>query len=132
MGHKLAIDFGTTNSVVARWDEERRAARLVAPPGLSAAPGESRLPLIPSLLYVHDGRLGEVSAGLAVIEDQLDRRRDNRLFRNFKRGIAASLTPRARLIDGVPWTDRTAGQLFMRQLLDTLPCPLRDLEQLRG
>ncbi len=24
MGHKLAIDFGTTNSVIARWDEEDR------------------------------------------------------------------------------------------------------------
>ena len=130
MGHKLAIDFGTTNSVVARWDAKGHTAQLVALPGLSVDWGESSLPLIPSLLYVHDGRSGEVTAGQAVIEGQLDQRRDNRLFRNFKRGIAASPTPRPRLINGVPWTDQTAGQRFLRYLIDALPYSLQDVEQL--
>jgi molecular chaperone DnaK (HSP70)/HEAT repeat protein len=130
MGHKLAIDFGTTNSVVARWDDKGHTAQLVALPGLSVDRGGNSLPLIPSLLYVHDGRSGEVTAGQAVIEGQLDRRRDNRLFRNFKRGIAASPTPRPRLINGVPWTDQAAGQCFLRRLVDALPYALQDVEQL--
>ncbi|MBN1890273.1 MAG: hypothetical protein JW850_19915 [Thermoflexales bacterium] len=51
MGHKLAIDFGTTNSVVARWDEQARAADFVFPsPPPSASPqrgeGADSLPLV--------------------------------------------------------------------------------------
>jgi molecular chaperone DnaK (HSP70) len=88
MGLKLAIDFGTTNSVVARWDDEAGAAQTVAIPGLSAELAGARQFLIPSLLYVRDGRSAQVTVGQAVREDGLDRRRDNRLFRGFKRGIA--------------------------------------------
>jgi len=29
MGQKLAIDFGTTNSVIARWDSDSAAAEFV-------------------------------------------------------------------------------------------------------
>jgi len=49
MPHKLAIDFGTTNSVVARWDEAHARTSVLALPGLSLAePGLP--PLIPSLV----------------------------------------------------------------------------------
>ena len=41
----------------------------------------------------------------------LVRRKDNRLFRNFKRGIVASPSPDARLIDGALWTDHDAGRV---------------------
>ena len=35
MGHKLAIDLGTTNSVVARWVPETDEAQIVRIPGIS-------------------------------------------------------------------------------------------------
>ncbi len=129
---KLTIDFGTTNSVVARWQDETETAALITLPGLST-PDDTTSPippLVPSLLYVHDGMTAQVTAGQAVRADNLDCRQDNRLFRNFKRGIMAVPPPEPRLIDGQPWADRDAGRLFLGQLLEALPYRANDLDQL--
>ncbi|MBC8171256.1 MAG: Hsp70 family protein, partial [Anaerolineae bacterium] len=87
MGQKLAIDFGTTNSVIARWETESETAEIIALPGLSD-PSSQELPaVVPSLLYVTNGTTHEVVCGQHVRDQGLDTQRDNRLFRNFKRGI---------------------------------------------
>lgn len=127
MPHKLAIDFGTTNSVVAHWNGS--SAEIVSLPGLSDTSSPEQPPVIPSLLYVHDGQQPVTAAGQVVREQGLDSKPDNRLFRNFKRGI---ITPASepRRIDSAAWTDRDAGSQFMRQLLSGLPYPARDIEQL--
>jgi molecular chaperone DnaK (HSP70) len=72
MGHKLAIDFGTTNSVIARWDEEKRTAEVVSIPGLSALNLEGVPPIVPSLVYVHDGQNAQVTLGQLVRDQELD------------------------------------------------------------
>jgi molecular chaperone DnaK (HSP70) len=120
-GQKFAIDFGTTNSVVARWDEASRCAEVLSLPGLSALNLEGVPPIIPSLLYVHDGAAVDVTLGQAVRDRELDLQKNNRLFRNFKRGIVATPAPEPRLIDGKLWADRTAGEHFLRRLIDALP-----------
>ncbi len=118
---KLAIDFGTTNSVVARWNGGE--PEIVGLPGLSTPAQDSYPPVVPSLLYVQDGRSGQATTGQAVRDNRLDRQRDNRLFRNFKRGIIGAVTPAPppRRIDGVDWGDHDAGRKFMRSLLDAIP-----------
>ena len=122
---KLAIDFGTTNSVVAQWNaDERDPIRVLALPELSDDP----LPLIPSLVYVEQA--GQAVAGQAVRARGLDQRPDNRLFRNFKRGIVASPAPAPRPIDGVLWGDREAGREFVKHVLDALPVDRAEIEQL--
>jgi molecular chaperone DnaK (HSP70) len=93
MGHKLAIDFGTTNSVIARWDEDKRTAEVLSIPGLSALNLEGVPPIVPSLVYVHDGRSAQVTLGQAVRDQELDLQKTNRLFRNFKRGVVATPAP---------------------------------------
>ena len=113
---KLAIDFGTTNTVIARWDN---GVQLVSLPGLSTTL-DGVPSAIPSLVYVHDGQTGNVSVGMTVREQQLDSQHDNRLFRNFKRGIVSPSSPEPRMIDGTPWTDRDASETFMRTLLNSL------------
>ncbi len=128
MGHKLAIDFGTTNTVVARWDDTRADAEIVAIPAISA--DTTHHGLIPSLVYVHDGKTGKITVGQAVHEAELDQQRDNRLFRSFKRGIVASPAPDARQIDGIAWADRDAGRHFVRRVLELLPYAAADLDQL--
>lgn len=128
MGHRLAIDFGTTNSLVVRWDESRRAAEVLELAGLSAPAGAGGLPLIPSLLYVRDGQTADCAAGHAVRQQMLERRRDNRLFRNFKRGITAGVEQEPRLLDGIPWDDRQAGMVFLRSLFQALPYPAAAVE----
>lgn len=129
MKQRLAIDFGTTNSVVAEWNDQAEAARILALAGLSNVTDE--LPaLIPSLVYVADGRAGKITSGQAVREMRLDYEQDNRLFRNFKRGLVAAPAPDARLIDGEAWGDMEAGSRFMRELLKAIPYPMDQVEQL--
>lgn len=127
MSIKLAIDFGTTNSLLARWDAGRQAGQVVIVPGLSnnfgAEPG-----LIPSQLYVHDGRAAEVLIGQAVLAADFPLEAI-RLFRNFKRGIGANGSP-ARILDGVPWSDFEAGKQFLDNLLAALPYRAEEIEQL--
>ena len=125
MGSKLAIDFGTTNSVIARWQGANSSAEIVSLPGLSAPATARQQPLIPSLLYVQPD--GSVTCGQAVIDGQLDYQRDNRLFRNFKRGIVTATAETSRTIDNVDWTDRDAGQRFMQQILAAVPDQIEQL-----
>lgn len=108
---QVAIDFGTTNSIIATWDGQTAIHQQL---GLTTPLG-----LIPSLVYVHDGTNPKsVSIGQAVRDWRLDQQRDNRLFRNVKRMIANATTPPTRSIDGVGWTDLDAGQVFLRHLLE--------------
>ncbi len=130
MGYKLAIDFGTTNSVMARWNPEREAAEIISLPGLSTSSADGRPALIPSLLYVHNAATDNITVGQAVRNQKLDVQKDNRLFRNFKRGIVAAPAPEPREIDGTQYADKDAGRSFVRALLNALPYPKAEIEQL--
>ena len=130
MPYKVAIDFGTTNSVVAIWNEKTDLPQVITLAGLSSPVSDGSMPLIPSLLYVHDARTQHVSLGESVRDDKLDYRQDNRLFRNFKRGIVAAPAPDPRTIDGVQWADRDAGRSFVHSILAALPYPKSEIEQL--
>lgn len=130
MGQKLAIDFGTTNSVVARWNPNAEDADILTLPGLSEADSASHPAVTPSLLYVEDGQSARLVCGQAVRVRGLDGQRDNRLFRNFKRGIVATPAPEPRMIDGAAWADRDAGRYFVRTLIDSLPYKDDEIEQL--
>jgi molecular chaperone DnaK (HSP70) len=130
MAHKLAIDFGTTNSVIAQWQGDEEEALIVALPGISD-PGTDGMPsVVPSLLYVKNGSDNQIVYGQAVRDQGLDAMRDNRLFRNFKRGIVASPAPEPRTIDGALWADKDAGRQFIRHLIEALPVKPEEVEQL--
>jgi molecular chaperone DnaK (HSP70) len=118
MSYRIAIDFGTTNSVVAQWNGS--TAETLSLPGLSQSG------LIPSLVYVQD----EVLAGQIVKDRHLDHAPSSRLFRNFKRGIAATASPAPRWIDGVSWSDSDAGEYLLRQIITSLPYSADQIEQL--
>jgi len=130
MGKKIAIDFGTTNSVIAVWDEATQSSQVVSVTGISDDGTMERPPVVPSLLYVHDANKGPFTIGEAVREKNLDSRQDNRLFRNFKRGIVSSPSPEPRSIDGRDFADRDAGKQFVKQLLQSLPYKDSEIEQL--
>ncbi|HEX2621679.1 MAG TPA: Hsp70 family protein [Phototrophicaceae bacterium] len=130
MGQKLAIDFGTTNSVIARWTNEGEEPEIVALPQLSDASSIELPAVVPSLLYVEEGVSGKIVCGQAVRTQSLDQQRDNRLFRNFKRGIVASPAPEARTIDGKLWADRDAGRAFVKHIINSLPYKDSEIEQL--
>jgi hypothetical protein len=115
---KLAIDFGTTNTVIARWKDG--ISEIVSIPSLSIK--SDTLPaLVPSLVCVQDGQDRQPLSGQIVCDRGFDYQHDNRLFRNFKRGIVAQPSPQPREIDGVFWGDPEAGHAFLRGLIAALP-----------
>jgi molecular chaperone DnaK (HSP70) len=130
MGHKIAIDFGTTNSVVARWADNDETIEIINVPKICDTQVEDRPPVIPSLLYVNSVTDNDFTIGQKVRDAGLDNQRDNRLFRNFKRGIVATPAPAPRNIDGIEFADKDAGSHFVQGVLHSLPYALKDIEQL--
>jgi molecular chaperone DnaK (HSP70) len=113
---KIAIDFGTTNTVVAVWREATKAPETIRLPGLSTPETGGQPPLIPSLLYVLDGARSRVLAGHEVSTAGYDIQGDERYFASFKRGIAAGSRPLARVLEGVEWDDARAGEAFLARV----------------
>lgn len=130
MGHKLAIDFGTTNSVVALWNEKTDDADVIAIKPITDDTVPERPSVVPSLLYVDDASKGIFTIGQNVRDQGKDAQKDNRLFRNFKRGIVATPAPEPRDIDGRKFADRDAGAAFIKQMLQSLPFKDDEIDQL--
>jgi molecular chaperone DnaK (HSP70) len=111
-----AIDFGTSNTVVTRWNAATGQAETLALPGISQRLGANP-PLIPSLLYVEDARSGQVLVGQQVRDRGLDA--DARCFRNFKRGLGANLKGPGFLpeLDGQKLSFEQIGEWFLTQVI---------------
>ena len=88
MGSSIAIDFGTTNTVVAEWIESTQKPETILLPGLSqrftGAP-----PSIPSLLYVDDIEAGAFRLGNTVKSLGLEQYPEakDRLYSGMKRAL---------------------------------------------
>jgi len=65
-----AIDFGTSNTCIARWNPVTQQPETVSLPGLSHQLSQN--PLIPSLVYVKDASQNKVVVGQAVRDRGLD------------------------------------------------------------
>ena len=115
----IAIDFGTSNTVVARWNRATQQPETLALPGLSMRLGQNP-PLIPSLLYVENAAQPELILGQAVRDRGLDLSSDPRFFRNFKRGIGADILGFTPDLDGKLVTFEQAGTWFLTQIIESL------------
>ncbi|MBD2090008.1 Hsp70 family protein [Microcoleus sp. FACHB-1515] len=122
--NSYAIDFGTTNTVITRWNAVTGQPETVFLPNLSQQIGQNP-PLIPSLVYVEDADSGKIVAGQAVRDRGLDLATDARFFRNFKRGIGASVQGFMPELDGQDVSFEQVGAWFLdtvlRQLLTQDP-----------
>ncbi len=94
-----ALDFGTSNTVIAR----RTATGTI-----------ETVAIVPNLVYVQDARTGEVIVG-QEIDDQ-----PQRLFRNFKRAIATEIEGFVPELDGVEVTAKQVGIWFLQKVLQQL------------
>jgi molecular chaperone DnaK (HSP70) len=115
----IAIDFGTSNTVISRWNAATQQAETVTLPGLSLVGGMNP-PLIPSLVYVEDGSTERVLLGQMVRDRGLDLQGDRRYFRGFKRGIGAEIQGFLPELDGVSMTFERVGELFLTGILKQL------------
>jgi molecular chaperone DnaK (HSP70) len=67
----LAIDFGTSNTVVARWNAAMQQPETLNLPDLSQVTVQNP-PLIPSLVYVEDAQAAKILAGQTVRDRGFD------------------------------------------------------------
>lgn len=115
----IAIDFGTSNTVIARWNRATQQPETLTLPGLSYRSSQNP-PLIPSLLYVENAATATVVLGQQVRERSLDLGTDPRFFRNFKRGIGAPVQGFLPELDGQVLSFEQVGQWFLSQLIQQL------------
>ncbi len=114
-----AIDFGTSNTVITRWNQATQQPETVSLPGISVQLSQNP-PLIPSLLHVEDASQGKVIIGQAVRDRGLDLTNDPRFFRSFKRGIGADIQGFLPELDGKIVRFEQVGEWFLNQIIEKL------------
>jgi molecular chaperone DnaK (HSP70) len=114
-----AIDFGTSNTVVARWNPVTETAETLQLPAISSRMGQNPA-LVPSLLYVEDAQQQKVLVGQQVRDRGLDIQKDPRFFRSFKRGIGTSIQGFLPELDGCTPQFETIGEWFLASLVQQL------------
>ncbi|MGB3189545.1 MAG: Hsp70 family protein [Limnoraphis sp.] len=125
----IAIDFGTSNTVVSRWNRVTQQPETLKLPGLSWISTQNP-PLIPSLVYVTDATTDQVVLGQQVRDQGYDISSDQRFFRNFKRGIGSDIQGFLPQLDGQVVTFERVGEWFLTQVLDAvreIPLPVDSL-----
>ncbi|MBD2342928.1 Hsp70 family protein [Anabaena subtropica] len=115
----IAIDFGTSNTVIARWNPVTQQPQTLTLPGLSIQQSLNP-PLIPSLVYVEDANQAKILLGQQVRDRGLDLKGDTRFFRSFKRGIGADIQGFLPELDGQVVTFEQVGQWFLTEVIQQL------------
>ena len=129
-----AIDFGTSNTVISRWNPATNRAETLSLPELSLlsstpssgalSPDQTNPPLIPSLLYVEQAAptVEQMKAivGQTIRDRGLDLSTDPRFFRNFKRGIGTPMQGFIPELDGHALSFEQIGSTFLHQVVGAL------------
>jgi molecular chaperone DnaK (HSP70) len=124
-----AIDFGTSNTVLTRWNAATQQPETLALGDFSFRLANNP-PLVPSLLYVDDAAQACVTVGQNVRDRGLDLSSDNRFFRNFKRGIGTEIQGFLPELDGQTITFEQAGQWFLQTVIERLQAMEGQLDSL--
>lgn len=114
-----AIDFGTSNTVLTRWNPVTQQPEVLDLDELSLRQGENP-PVIPSLLYVEDAVQGQTIVGQPVRDRGLDLSSNPRFFRNFKRGIGTPVQGFLPELDDRVISFEQVGQWFLERVVTTL------------
>ena len=115
----IAIDFGTSNTVITRWNAATQQPETLTLPALSLQLSQNP-PLIPSLVYVEDASQDKVIVGQAVRDKGLDLTNNPRFFRSFKRGIGAEIQGFLPELDEKLVSFEQVGQWFLTQIIEKL------------
>jgi molecular chaperone DnaK (HSP70) len=124
-----AIDFGTSNTVITRWNTATQQPETLTLPSFSTQLAQNP-PLVPSLLYVENGNSGKVLVGQQVRDRGFDLSGDRRFFRNFKRGIGAEIQGFLPELDGIDISFEQAGTWFLMTLIQQLQATDPQLDSL--
>ena len=125
----IAIDFGTSNTVISRWNQTTKQPEIVKLPDISIISVENP-PLIPSLIYVENIAEKKVVIGQQVRDKGYDVNTESRFFRNFKRGIGANIQGFLPELDGQVVSFEKVGELFLKDVIagiSKVPLPVESL-----
>ena len=125
MAGRIAVDFGTSNSVVAVWDETRQQSGVLHVPefGRLLMQGEEEISVVPSLVHydaraisseAEDSPADRIWLGNQVLQRNLYQ--SNQTFRWMKRYIL-NRSPLQRLVNGRRISPQEAGLDFLSRLL---------------
>ena len=113
------IDFGTSNTVITRWNAAAERATIVEIPDFCQQIANLP-PLIPSLVYVRDASTEQVLIGQQVRDRGLDLTNDPRFFYAFKRGMGADIQGFLPLLDGKTLNFEEIGKLYLQRIITKL------------
>ncbi len=113
----VAIDFGTTNTVISILEPDTQTPKTIRFPAISRLL-DDKIPVIPTLMFIKSA--GHIVLGEQVRSQRLGVSQPNRLFKAFKRDLAADFQPPDRQIDGqsyrVEWVSEQFIQAIWQQL----------------
>lgn len=125
----IAVDFGTSNTVVTRWNAVKAKPEMLKLDSLCQQSGENP-PLIPSVVYVENAAENQVLLGQQVGDRGLDLQQDARYFRNFKRGIGTTVQGFLPELDGQQITFEQVGDWFLQRILQQVQTQGEKLDSL--
>jgi len=116
----IAIDFGTSNTVICRWDPVTGEATTWTAPGISRefTQGSQRVGVVPSLVFVESPT--SLVIGDPVRSQRLAHRDPERYFQGFKRDLLTPYAPPARNLDGQTYDAAEVAYQFLRGLIQSL------------
>lgn len=120
MGRHVAIDFGTTNTVVSEWVESESIPKTLRLDGISSAANSEMPTVIPSVIYVKDETRPLLLLGNQVLSAGLNITGNDRFFRGFKRMINSSLLQFPRKIGMREYSYRQIGEHFLLTIIKAL------------
>jgi molecular chaperone DnaK (HSP70) len=112
----IAIDFGSSNTVIAYWNAISNQPQTLKLPDLARPHPQDFL--IPSILYVQDASRDRACIGQQVISQGYSPR-SPRYFSGIKRRLSVQ-TGFVPQLDGVELVPELLGKLFLRELFDCL------------
>ncbi|OKH18462.1 Hsp70 family protein [[Limnothrix rosea] IAM M-220] len=127
----IAIDFGTSNTLITRWNAIKNEPEVLSLDRLSQQLVNNP-PLIPSQIYVEDASQSKVVIGQALGDRGLDGQQhpEQRLYRNFKRGIGTTMQGFLPELDGKQITFEQLGSWFLGDVFQQLQRQSETLDSL--